>query len=968
MAILSNNVKRQEQPSLRSIYLIAVSLGSLAYLSLFTLERIKSGLITHLKTQIGSGILEVLKKGGDITGLLSQVVVYTAKELTGLEIFLIGLILLAGVLIVFWEFTKRELSDALMNSSSLYFICFFIFLLIWFSHSYLGAGYLVSGDAGSHVARVAHFRMGLEEGKFIFWDNYFYLGSPFLQFYPPMFFWITGLLDYVIKDANLTTKLVLFFSHVAGGLCFWFFLKEIGLRRFPAAIGAIAYSGTFAHIHIILWGGDFPQALIIVLMPLAFLMLEKTCKEKSHFGPWWAGLTLVNGIILISHQATGMHTGIYIALYAIGNLVLARYQWSRLIPLLASAILGIVISLFVIIPVLVETPWVQMPDKPQMIKWVWPTFHYFKTLLIWNNTGSANFDAYLGLSVVALAVTGILQIFRGNKFDEVKSLTIIFFVCLIITIFLRSPAVRHIIFTFFFVSALAGIGVNTIISGQRAATWAPAFIVLLLLLDLGSTAIQPILRTDRVYFDGAGDYLTVTALKERFLLAKTRAETLSIHIGPGGPPLLYHPLAQLIGAHNRTATRSHNYIAVCIKRAEKDLLQYGKLSEDTTKLLSLFNVSRIIHDTGTSLGFYDNINASKTESPLGKIIKIENATPVVFSPRLITIGDKMKYDGLDRPLLWNWNFAPIPPGRRISFHINPNEGRVLISKLDAFIDSILEAMKYDPKRKFSEAIVVRNNKEALASTLKTHYQWTAELLDYDVKIDKTSLNVKSNGTGYMQLSHSWYPSLEVKHNGKFITPIQSAMSLIVLPVENGINHYEITPVRTNLRIYTGWVSFATLLTVCFIGVITWTRSSIFSEDQCLHNKNSLLNQFICFTGVGAVGTAAQYISLIVLVEIAKSNAVVASSIGFVLGAIVNYYLNYRYTFRSQKAHWEALSKFFIVAMAGIMLNTVVMAYLTTVVNLHYLIAQITATGTVLIWNFIGNRMWTFREKSHAARN
>ena len=89
--------------------------------------------------------------------------------------------------------------------------------------------------------------------------------------------------------------------------------------------------------------------------------------------------------------------------------------------------------------------------------------------------------------------------------------------------------------------------------------------------------------------------------------------------------------------------------------------------------------------------------------------------------------------------------------------------------------------------------------------------------------------------------------------------------------------------------------------------------------------------------------------------------VIASAVGFVLGAFVNYILNYRYTFRSTKNHREAMTKFMAVALAGLILNTFIMAMATGYFALHYLLAQILATGLVLIWNYSVNLLWTFRE-------
>ena len=56
-----------------------------------------------------------------------------------------------------------------------------------------------------------------------------------------------------------------------------------------------------------------------------------------------------------------------------------------------------------------------------------------------------------------------------------------------------------------------------------------------------------------------------------------------------------------------------------------------------------------------------------------------------------------------------------------------------------------------------------------------------------------------------------------------------------------------------------------------------------------------------------------------------------------------------------------MSKFFTIAFVGLLLNTIIMAIGVEILNLHYLLAQVVATGLVLFWNFTGNRLWTFSE-------
>lgn len=126
----------------------------------------------------------------------------------------------------------------------------------------------------------------------------------------------------------------------------------------------------------------------------------------------------------------------------------------------------------------------------------------------------------------------------------------------------------------------------------------------------------------------------------------------------------------------------------------------------------------------------------------------------------------------------------------------------------------------------------------------------------------------------------------------------------------------------------------------------------------------LARQFITFAGVGVIGTLAHYSILLALVEWAGLTAVAGSAIGFVAGALVNYSLNYKYTFRSSASHGVALPKFMTVAAVGFCLNVLFMMTGTRWLHLHYLVVQVLATGAVLFWGFAANSLWTFKWKEH----
>ncbi|WP_295799099.1 GtrA family protein [uncultured Microbulbifer sp.] len=114
-----------------------------------------------------------------------------------------------------------------------------------------------------------------------------------------------------------------------------------------------------------------------------------------------------------------------------------------------------------------------------------------------------------------------------------------------------------------------------------------------------------------------------------------------------------------------------------------------------------------------------------------------------------------------------------------------------------------------------------------------------------------------------------------------------------------------------------------------------------------------------FLAVGGSATALQYGLLVLLVEAAGSEKLLAAVAAYALAALANYALNYYFTFSAsgRVGHSQALPRFVFVALVGLAINTLCFSLLLPFA--HYLIAQVCATAVTLAFNFLLHQFWIY---------
>ena len=141
--------------------------------------------------------------------------------------------------------------------------------------------------------------------------------------------------------------------------------------------------------------------------------------------------------------------------------------------------------------------------------------------------------------------------------------------------------------------------------------------------------------------------------------------------------------------------------------------------------------------------------------------------------------------------------------------------------------------------------------------------------------------------------------------------------------------------------------------------IAVTRSSIiismeaFLRQAFLHKPSGWYVQLFRYFFVALVAFCVDFLGLILLKEAAHLNYIVAASLSFCAGAVVNFSLSVRWIFfepKVSKRHQEFIAVI-AIALLGLAANDVLLGFLTSVVGLYYIYSKLIATAVVFFWNF-----------------
>jgi hypothetical protein len=723
-----------------------------------------------------------------------------ALHATDLLLFAVGAAL--GLAILALEWRRRGVSLLLAGHAPWALALALGAMVLWFAHALLAPGLIVTGDGGTHVARVNHLAMAIRDGSSLYWDNYFFGGGTLLQFTGPVFHWFATALTLLCGDPTVGVKAAAVISRFACAFFMFAYLRRAGLGTAAAALGCLFFTGAFFVTYMVSIRSTFPQIVILATLPAMLWGIEEVLAAPG-IGRGWLVLTLAAIVLIGNHQPTAVMAAMLLVVYALARIGWGGWRFGPVPPLLLSAAVILIGSAFFLLPFVAERSWTAEGDFSQpLIALQWPRARELLNYLIWDRAGTGPvYTAYLGLSVLACALAGAPFALRARR-EPAARLWIIATALAVASLFLVGIYVRPGVFTFTFVCIAAAASVQLLQAACPTFTRLPVLILALFIVDAGPGAIQPFTRTDMQGIARAGEALAERAADARVLQVTPDSDAL-VSVGPDSTPLHYARVQMLHGPHKPDATRAHNGLAAALGLVGGDLAAHDTLGAQSRLYLGMLNVGWVVGVDGPRMGLPVRFAGAEPDPVLGRYWRIPDPTPALASGRL---------QQADRPgsfaagPLWNGDLAQ-PAGRAA----------------EADFSALVNRMGVDLAHRQAEQFLVPVMPQGAA--------WPAEgpspdiqLTGYEVDPGRVRLTVQADRAGLLRLAHPIYPTETITRNGAPVAAVGDVFSFIVLPIEAGRNDIEVSAHPSLLRRVCFGVTVATVLGLIVLLIVLPRRN------------------------------------------------------------------------------------------------------------------------------------------------
>lgn len=129
----------------------------------------------------------------------------------------------------------------------------------------------------------------------------------------------------------------------------------------------------------------------------------------------------------------------------------------------------------------------------------------------------------------------------------------------------------------------------------------------------------------------------------------------------------------------------------------------------------------------------------------------------------------------------------------------------------------------------------------------------------------------------------------------------------------------------------------------------------------------MLWQFIKYGVAGGIATFIHILLVLLLVEAAGLEPVLATIPAFLAALVASYLVNHRWTFAARGQHGRHFPRYAAVAFFGLGMNLLIMSVAVDVLRVDYAWGLVMVVMTVPLMGFLLQRHWSFSPGRESAR-
>lgn len=687
---------------------------------------------------------------------------------------------------------------------------------------YLSPGdFNFAADSSQHIAYADIAAAALRDGVLPFHTWYLGTGSPFLQFYGFLFFWLTGLVAVLVPDTFVALKLVLAALHVLSGLGAYAAARAGGCTRGAAFVAGIGFVLCFWHAQHVLIMGRLQVSIVYALLPWPVWALEAALSKRHTRDALPAVLIggVALGALVLSHPGFGYWGSAFVLLYGLVRWIAGGGpSVARLARVGGLVVLSLVVGGALAVPMWLERGATGLGSIPYTLAgtpdptwWhvlVWSNFRFW----LWPPTMAEYnwYGGYLGLSLIVLATIATVGSFRRWRGPRpaaaiatvaclLGGLVMVFGYRTFLVQWLPNAEIlgsgRYLIFVSLFLALSAGHGVHglqvwartTGRTSRRLATLA----LLVVVADLGPTTFQHAytdadgltdpsgvafdfyesIREHARVFESRGEIPPYRAVWVRAAMHRFMATGLlytNTHTPvPDGP----HP-GELVAIF-RYVRPFERLVNTAIADAVSQQTRQLHLDATLYAGMALLNVRYLLarSESGTTLGL-----ELPDPSPIHVSSRLEPpppASPEALSrmlrmdlTRLLASSDPREVAGMTRVLSW------------------------------------LEGMNVDPRARTARAFFI----DGLTAPVDLGTEPAVEVIEHRVRTERVDLRVRLSQPAFARLAYGHYPYNTVLVDGEPVDTVPTADGFIGLELPAGLHDIAIESGLSGLRTAWLWLS------------------------------------------------------------------------------------------------------------------------------------------------------------------